>query len=183
VARIGALGRDETPPAGWEARVRAALERRRIHEWWSPARLALAAAAAIALTFAAVFLAPRFEPPPPSLIVKTQAGQGPLRRGAQAHPDDLLKLSARTGGARHAELRVYLNDAEVVLRCSTEPPCARDGDRLSAAMTLRAMGLYQPILFVADESLTLPESELDADIRAAVNAGARLVMGNEIEVR
>jgi hypothetical protein len=115
--------------------------------------------------------------------VETQTGLGPTRRGAQAHPDDLLKLSARTGGARHAELRVYLNDAEVVLRCSTEPPCVRGDDRLGATMKLRAMGLYQPILLISEKSLPRPESGLDADIRVAVNAGARLVMGTEIEVR
>ncbi|MBN2370248.1 MAG: hypothetical protein JXO72_07160 [Vicinamibacteria bacterium] len=181
-ARIGALGRDEAPPAGWEARVRAALERRKAREWWPQPRFVLAAAA-VALVSAAIFFAPRLEPPPPSLAVETQAGHGQTRRGAEVHPDDFLTLTARTGGARHAELRVYLNDAEVVLRCSTEPPCARDGDRLEATLRLHAMGLYQPVLLLSDAAPPIPESGLDADLHDAVNAGARLVMGDEVDVR
>jgi hypothetical protein len=183
-ARIKALGRDDAPSIGWEERVRAALHCRRTLAWWSPPRLALAAAAAVALVAVATYLAPRFEAPSsPSLVVETQIGRGPLRRGAQVHPDDILRLSARTGGARLAELRVYLNDGEVVLRCTTEPPCVKNGDRLSATLRLSMAGLYQPVLLLSDGSLPQPEADLDKDVRDAVKAGAKLVMGTEVEVR
>jgi hypothetical protein len=182
---IAAAGQEIEPPPGWQAGVWAAIEerrsaRRRPRFGWL---LLPAAAAAIVLAFV---LLRRPEPPPAqlALAVEVEAGPGAVRRGAEAHPGDRLRLRASTAGASHAELRVYRNDRALVLRCSTEPPCRRRGDVLEAAFPLPAAGSYQPLLVTSGRPLPgTGAGGLDADVAAALGAGARTTLGNEIEVR
>lgn len=181
---IAAAGEEHAPPAGWQARVWAAVEerQRRSRRWRWPWLLVPVGVAAAAL----LVVVGRAPPPPaaPALEVGVEHGAGPARRGTEAHPGDRLVLRAVTGDARHAELRVYRNDADLVLRCSGEPPCVREESRIRAVLTLRSLGAYQSVLLVADRPLPPPSAAgLDPDVAAALEAGARVELGDEVHVR
>jgi hypothetical protein len=184
-ADIATLGAEDEPPVGWQARVWERIDRRRErrrswwqgwHGWIVPVGVGLAA------SLAALFLIRPPGPQPPSLRVEVQAG-ATVRRGGEAQPGSLLRLTAATGGSRHAELRVYRNDTELVLRCSTDRPCARQGDELRATVVLDAVGRYQPLLMRADKPLPSPVSDLEKDTSTALAAGADVKLGSEIVVR
>jgi hypothetical protein len=187
-AELADLGAEDEPPVGWQTRVwerldhgRERRERRRPRwlgrrGWMVPVGVGLAA------SLAALFLIRPPGPLPPSLRVEVQAG-ATVRRGGEAQPGDLLRLTAATGGARHAELRVYRNDTELVLRCSTDRPCARRGEELRATVLLDAVGRYQPLLMRAESPLPPPVSDLEKDTSAALATGADVKLGSEIVVR
>ncbi len=180
---IAAAGSHREPPAHWQARVWAAIEegrRRRRRSWW-PWLLVPVAAALISVV---VFLP---QSPPGlearALEVEVQRGGAVVLRGEGAQPGDRLLLRAHTGALPNAELRVYRQDTELVLRCSTEPPCVRQGDELRASLVLDSVGAYQPLLLLSSQPLPEPISGLDRDAGAALAAGARVHLGDELEVR
>ena len=193
-AELAGLGAEDEPPVGWEARVweqldnprerRERRERRRPRwpgwrgwrPWIVPVGVGLAA------SLAALLLIRPPGPLPPSLRAEVEAG-ATVRRGGEAQPGDLLRLTAATGGARHAELRVYRNDTELVLRCSTGRPCTRRGEELSAAVLLDTVGRYQPLLMRAESPLPPPVSDFEKDTSAALAAGADVKLSAEIVVR
>jgi hypothetical protein len=178
---IAGIGADEEPPAGWETRVWARIgERKRRPRWiWF---LAPVGAAALAATL--FFAVPR-TPSSPSLVQEVVAG-GPIRRAAGARPGDRLDLRAGTAGSPHAELRLYRNGRDLVLRCPSDagdPSCRRDGDALLASLTLPSVGDYQAMLVLDDEPLPPPRKGLDADAGAVFAQGGQVVVGEEIAVR
>jgi hypothetical protein len=182
---IAALGAEDEPPVGWQARVWERLDQRRERRrlrWPGWRGWIVPAAVGVAASLATLFLIRPPEPRPPSLRVEVQAGTT-VRRGGEAQPGDLLRLTAATGGARHAELRVYRNDTELVLRCSTDRPCSRRGDEVRAAVLLDAVGRYQTLLMRAEKPLPSPVSDLEKDTSAALAAGADVRLGTEIVVR
>lgn len=179
--RLAAAGAEDQPPAGWQAGVWERIEqrrgRRRWRPWWGLVPAALAA------SLAAVLLVRTPEPTPAFLKAEVEAGPS-LQRGEEAKPGDSLRLTASTGGARHAELRVYRNDAELILSCSTESPCSRKGEDLQATVVLDGIGRYQPLLLFSKSPLPKASTQgLDADTEAALAAGAEIELGKEIVVR
>ena len=176
---ISSLGAEDEPPVGWQARVweRIAQRRRRRRGWWTWWVVPAVAAAA-----ALLILIRTPEREPAGLWVKVEAG-ATVRRGAEAQPGDRLDLRATTGGAPHAELRVYRNDAELVLRCSSEPPCTRREDELRASVVLDGIGRYQSLLFLSKNSLPATASDLETDTSATFAAGADVELGPEVVVR
>lgn len=178
---LSSLGQKDEPPADWQARVWAEIDRRKERRRrWSPWWIAPALAA-----MAALFLIWIPGQKPAGLRVEIEAGTT-VRRGAEAKPGDLLKLAATTGGARYSELRVYRNETELVLRCSNEPPCSRRRGELSASVLLDGIGRYQPLLIFSAEPLPAPldtTSGLDADTEAALHAGAEVELGPRVVVR
>jgi hypothetical protein len=182
---IAAAGDGIEPPPGWRAELWAAIEqrkatRRRLRGWW----FLVPAAAAAAVLIAVLLLRPS---PPPSvrlaLAVAVETGRGAVRRGAEAHPGDRLRLRATTGNVAYAEFRIYRNNRALVLRCSTEPPCVRRQGTLEAAFPLPAIGSYQSLLVTSDRSLPAAGAGLDADVAVVLDAGARATLGAEVEVR
>jgi hypothetical protein len=165
------LGEEDEPAADWQARVWERIEQRKRRRWspWWIAPVAVAAAAAMAALFLIWIPGQR----PASLQIAIEAG-ATVRRGAEAHPGDLLRLAATTGGARHSELRVYRNDTELILSCSTESPCS---------VVLDGVGRYQPLLLLSESPLPSPTSDLEIDTGAALDAGAEIEMGPEVVVR
>ncbi|MFP5287872.1 MAG: hypothetical protein ACLGI9_19195, partial [Thermoanaerobaculia bacterium] len=151
--------------------------RRRWSPWWI-APVGIAAMAAMA----ALFLIWIPGQKPAGLRIEIEAGTT-VRRGAEAQPGDLLRLAAATGGARHSELRVYRNDTELILRCSSEPPCSRRRGELSASVVLDGAGRYQPLLIFSEEPLPDTAADLDADTDAALQAGAEVELGPRVVVR
>lgn len=171
------------PPTGWQAGVWSAIEkrqaaRRRWRGWWLLVPAAAAVLLAILLLRTPVRTVTQL-----ALAVEVESGAGPVRRGGEAHPGDRLQLRATIGEASNAELRVYRNDRSLVLRCSTEPPCRRGDDMLEADLVLPAIGSYQSLLVTSDRSLPKAGAGLDADVDAALAAGAQTILGEEIEVR
>jgi hypothetical protein len=182
-AGLAGLGEEDEPPAGWQARVWERIEQRRERRrswrsWW----LWWVVPAGVAASLAAFLLLRSPGPRPASLRAEVRAGATVLR-GAEVKPGDLLRLTAATGGARHAELRVYRNDSELVLRCSAERPCSRRGEELRATLLLDAIGRYQPLLLLSRKSLPTTASGLETDTRAALAAGADVELGPEVIVR
>ena len=170
---LSSLGREDEPPADWQARVWERIERRKERRrrwapWWSvPVGIATMAA------LAALFLIWIPGRTPAGLRIEIDAGTT-VRRGTEAHPGDLLRLSATTGGARHSEMRVYRNDTELILRCSTDSPCS---------VVLDGVGRYQPLLLHSESPLPAPTSDLETDTGAALDAGAEIEMAPEVVVR
>lgn len=180
---IAAAGEQYEPPAYWQSRVWAAVEARRerpLRPWrwlWVPAGLA----AALLVVFV---IGRRPEGPMlAALQVEIGAGPGAVRRGDETHPGDRLILRATPGSATYSELRVYRHDTELVLRCSSELPCARQGDELRATLVLDALGSYQSLLLLSEKPLPEPSSDLDRDADAALAAGAEIRFGREIRVQ
>jgi hypothetical protein len=186
--RIAGSGVDHRPPPGWQERVWEAIEtrsveapaRRRPTRAWRLVPSTLLSAAAVA---AVVIALVGRRPTPPSLQVSLEAPRDTVRRGLDVPPGTRLSLDATGGGARHMELRVYLNETVLVLRCSLDAPCRREGDRLAASVVLVAVGSYQPVLLVSDRPLPPPSSTLDGDAAQALAAGARVELGQSTQVR
>jgi hypothetical protein len=179
--RLATVGEGDQPPVGWQAGVWKQIEqrwgRRRWRPWWGLVPAALAA------SLAAVLLVRMPEPAPVFLAAEIEAGPS-VQRGDEAKPGDSLRLTASTGGAPHAELRVYRNDAELILSCSTESPCSRKGADLQATVVLDGIGRYQPLLLFSKSPLPKASTQgLDADTEAALAAGAEIELGKEIVVR
>lgn len=179
---LASAGARYRPPAGWQSRVRAAVAARRVRRPRWRLRLIVPAGVTAALLLL-VLLVSNQEPIPVGLHAEVKLGSGPVRRGREPHPGDVLRLRGTTGGSPHAELRVYLNDADLVLRCSTAPPCRRREDSLEASIVLSSIGSYQPVLLVSDRPLPEPVANLDDDAAAAIAAGALIEMGRQIDVR
>lgn len=165
------------------ARVWKEIERRQKRKWkpWWIAPVGITAMAAMA-AMAALFLLWVPGRGPAGLRIEIEPGTS-VRRGVDAHPGDTLRLAASTGGARHAELRVYRNDAELVLRCSDEPPCSRRRGGIEASVLLDGIGRYQPLLLHSEAPLPTSASDLETDTGAALAAGAEVEMGEEVVVR
>ncbi|HEX5716689.1 MAG TPA: hypothetical protein VF179_11070, partial [Thermoanaerobaculia bacterium] len=96
---LSSLGKEDQPPADWQARVWAQIERRKERRrrwapWWS-VPVGITAMAALAVLFLIWIPGQR----PASLLIEIEAGTT-VRRGTQAQPGDLLRLAGTTGGAR-----------------------------------------------------------------------------------
>lgn len=178
---LATVGEEDQPPVNWQAGVWERIEERRgRRRWWASWGLV---PAALAASLAAFLLLRTPEPVPVFLQAEIEAGPT-VQRGEDAQPGDALRLTASTGGAPHAELRVYRNDAELVLRCSTESPCSRKGEDLRASVVLDGIGRYQPLLLLSKSPLPEASSHgLDADTEAALAAGAEIELGKEVVVR
>ncbi|MCP4654663.1 MAG: hypothetical protein GY856_04495 [bacterium] len=182
-AGLASTGAEYQPRPDWQARTWAAIARgrERRRRW-----LRTLVPAAIGACVLALLLIPQLPRAPiaPALEVEVlPPASGPARRGTEAGLGDRLLLGARTGGASHAELRVYLNDSELVLRCSSEPPCIREDETLRAALELSSLGTYQSLLLVSDNPLPAPAEDLDGDAGRALAAGARVELGEAVLVR
>jgi hypothetical protein len=180
-SNLSALGRELEPPERWQADVwRAIATRKRPRPWW-PWMVGAGLAAGLA---GMLLLRPsQQELAVASLRVTVEPSAGTVQRGDEAMPGDGLRLEASTAGAAFAELRVYRNDRELLLRCSGEPVCALDAGRLIASLPLDAVGSYQPLLLVSQHPLPPPASDLDRDTAAALVAGAELALGRKVVVR
>lgn len=181
---IAILGEEYQLPSGWQDRVWGTLERQREqrHWWRLPAALV---PVGLAATFC-MFLLTRALVQAPALVTlsaEVQAGNAVTRRGREAKPGDRLVVRATTGGARYVELRLYRNDAELIVRCSDLPPCVLQGDTLRASLALEAAGVYKVLLLTSEHPLPHATSDLDGDTNAALATGVEIELGPEIIVR
>lgn len=181
---IVTVGADPQPPPRWQARVWAEIAKRKTRRRAFVPWLRWLAPAALAAVLAGVLVLPSLlRDEPARLVVEVVADDEITRRGREAQPGDRLVLNAKTGGALHGELRVYLNDRDLVLRCFEDPPCRRRDEAVTATLVLSSVGVYQSVFLVSEEPLPPPSSSLDSDVDDALRAGARYELGEEVEVR
>lgn len=170
VQGLATLGQAYAGRADWQARVWAGVARRQARRprrlWWFALPLA---AAAIAL----LVLRPWSGPAGPTLAYAiVPGGSGAAMRGDHAKPGDTLEVRIHTGGAAHAELRVYRDDRALLVRCTDQPPCSRRGDELTASVVLEERGRYQIALVHGAQPIPAPAPALDEDLAQARAAGA-----------
>jgi hypothetical protein len=96
-----------------------------------------------------------------------------------AHLGDSLLLNA-TVYEPNAELRLYRDDRELIFRCP--PGCERLGNQLTGRLALSKPGRYQPYLVLSTQALPAPGSTLEADTKALLKDGARIIMGQPVQV-
>lgn len=193
-AGLSALDRESTGRSDWQARIWAGVTRRQSRRrwqklWWAAAPLAVAAAALLVVGHLGV--ASSDAPAPrgaggdvlPSLaytIHPTSQNTGPMR-GDHAKPGDTLAIEIDTGSAAYAELRVYRDDSDLIVRCDDEPPCNRRGRVITASVVLDARGHYQIAFLHGERPLPAPAPALDRDL-AEARAGGATVDLREIDV-
>jgi hypothetical protein len=168
---------DRPLPDDWKRR---ALERLRRERAARRRRTALTGSLAAAVTVAVILLATRRDgdrPPPGQLVVSIVKGGGTWRGHGRAHPGDLMHISFAPGPSSHFALRVYRDASNLLVSCAEEPTATcrhRDG-AIEVTWRLADPGEYDVILLVSPSPLPPLAGELDADVRAARKAGARVV--------
>ena len=91
--------------------------------------------------------------------------------------------TAPPSSTTHAELRIYRDDAGLLLRCSTEPPCQRRDGRLGARFTIPAIGRYRVLLLQAPVPLPAPGSDgYDRDVAAVTRVQSSVHVEQSFEV-
>lgn len=180
---IGHSGAGLLPPEDWRQQVWARIESRSGANSLSRKHLLALAAVFTGAVLALLLLRPVFDDPGPLTLEAGIERQTTAVRGLDARPGDRLTLRAELGGRRHAELRVYREEEELILRCSTGPPCSRRGDLLEATVTLPAVGRYQTLLVASDAPLPEASGGFDPDAGAVLRAGGEVVAAEEIDVR
>ncbi len=195
---LAELGKAEEPAADWQQQVRRRIRDRRLDApqvspltssrgWWPVASLAAAAGLAMAI------FSPRWsEPPELSLATRVEHSTVAFR-GQTARPGDVLVLDAEGDPDQHLELRLYLNDRQLVARClpaetgvseeTSSSDCVSIEGRLSLRAATEGIGRYQPVVLQSPNRLPAPAGDLDADCGAVLEAGGRVELGEEIIVR
>lgn len=182
-ADLSALGSEDEPPADWQAqtwnRIDARQKRSSLRprvSWLAPLVAAAAVTFLILRTPTPLKVPDRFE-------VFVESGSG-VSRSLDAKPGDRLVLRGPTHDAVYAELRVYRDDRELILHCSTEPPCQREAGVLAATIELPTVGRYQAVLLLSESPLPEPTGDgLSSDAASVLILGAGFELGGEIDVR
>jgi hypothetical protein len=178
--KLAGIEPEGSPAPDWEAKVWAGIRRNeasRRRARWVPALGLSAAAAAVAL------VAWPGRGNQPRLDVAVEAHGGEAVRGASTRPGDLLRVRGTTGGAKHADLRIY-RDGALVFRCTETTPCVTRDQAISAQLPLTSLGRYETVLLIAEQPFGPSEVEtaMSADLEAALAGGAKLVTSESIDV-
>jgi hypothetical protein len=170
-ARLGGLGHAHAGRSDWRAQVWSGVSSRPARR---PARAPWWLALPMAAVAAGAFLLSRAAPAGPALALALHESvqDGTSMRGRHAQPGDTLEIRVLTGGAAQAELRVYRDDHELIVRCADEPPCTRHGDAITASLVLGERGKYQIAFLHGEQALPAPTHELDHDLAMAQTMGA-----------
>jgi hypothetical protein len=118
----------------------------------------------------------------PVLALAFEAGPERLRSGGPAVGATVV-VDGTAVQHEHAELRIYRDDAGLLLRCSTEPPCQRRDGRLGARFTIPAIGRYRVLLLQASVPLPAPGSDgYDRDVAAVTRVQSSVHVEQSFEV-
>jgi hypothetical protein len=168
------------PPPGWQRAVWAQIAAKRQSSWraswqkWA-AGILVPVAAAVMLAIVVKAARPRSDAVAPMLnadavmlaFVFEPDANRPRTRGDVAVGDTVIFQATATAPLPPAtELRVYRDDAGVVLRCSDQPPCQRQGKNLRVRMPITAIGRYRAMIVVSAIALPAPTGFLDDDLAA-----------------
>jgi hypothetical protein len=97
-------------------------------------------------------------------------------------PGQLLAVDVRGLHARAVQLRVYRDDQELVAACSTEPPCRRAGEQLTASVPATRVGRYRVVVYTSDRPLPAPAGSYDQDHATALAQGATAHQAQVVEI-
>ena len=118
----------------------------------------------------------------PVLALAFEAGPERLRSGGPAVGATVV-VDGTAVQHDHAELRIYRDDAGLLLRCSTEPPCQRRDGRLGARFTIPAIGRYRVLLLQAPVPLPAPGRDgYDRDVAAVTGVQSSVHVEQSFEV-
>ena len=169
---------DLVSDSNWEqgiwAKIAARAERRAARR--RLIRLVIPVAAAAAAIITLFVMRPDSRPPLPAapglvLASRTERPPGPIVRSGGASVGDFWVLEAGGLGSQAAELRIYQLDSGLVLRCTTTPPCQREGDLLRVRWRLPALGTYRAVILSGPDPLPAPTGSMDDDIATLRRAG------------
>ena len=196
----GHLGHMTTPPPppGWQRAVWAQIAakkqdglRARWHKLLPILAIPVAAAALTAIIVAAV--RPHANPVASQIIAPESmllafafepSADRPRTRGEVAVGDTFVfHATALQPLPANSELRVYRDDAGIVLRCSSQAPCELRGSNLRARFVIPAIGRYRAMIVASAKGLPAPTGFLDDDLAAlAQTAGATWRWGDTIDI-
>jgi len=176
-AALAQLGAEHEPPAGWEARVLAAVRTEPARRpWW---RIAVPALTLATAAGSAVFV---FWPRPFALDVVAESparvrGEppGPLRMRGEGVEEravrDIVHVAV-SGGAGRRAVRVYRNETELVMSCPADPACRVTRDGITVDVTLDKVGDYVIVAIASADALPVMPGTYDRDTAAAIKANA-----------
>jgi hypothetical protein len=197
----GHLGHMTTPPPppGWQRAVWAQIAAKKqggLRAGWQKLlpvlAIPVAAAALTAIIVAAV--RPHANPvasqiiPPESMLLASAfepSADRPRTRGGEVAVGDtvVFHATALVPLPANSELRVYRDDAGIVLRCGNQPPCELRGSNLSARFVIPAIGRYRAMIVASASALPAPTGFLDDDLAALAQiAGATWRWGDTIDI-
>jgi hypothetical protein len=168
-AALARLGAEHEPPAGWEAKVLAQIERgswwRRLLRWKIAMPIAVAATAAVVIV---ALLIPRERALTLALdYAKTDKILRSAARGA--HVGGAMRAVA-TGGDGHRAVWVYHED-RLVVGCPGRSGCIATEDETVAELELKA-GNYTVVALTSRSPISPPGGAYDRDVAGAEQAGA-----------
>jgi hypothetical protein len=167
----------------WEQSVWARIDQgrgqRRRRRLWLGLPVVLAAAGVLLLVRSPA--RPPGEGGVPVLALAFEAGPERMRSNGAAVGATVVLDGAALQMA-HAELRIYRDDAGLLLRCTTEPPCQRRDGRLAARFTIPAIGRYRVLLLQAPVPLPPPAGGYDQDLAAVTAAQSTVHVEQSFEV-
>lgn len=173
-AALRALGAEERAPAGWQARVLAAVEERTPwwRRWWTGQKAAFtgALAAAAVLVIVVIWRPWRGGAADPELAVLVDP-QGGVTRGGTARVGDVLRASARHGPG-HRAIWIYRDRDQLLAACPGGPGCSDAGGALAAAYTIDVVGTYTVVALWSAQPIAAPSGTRDEALAAAERAGA-----------
>ncbi len=179
---LAALEATAVPPDDWQSQVlsQVASARPVKSSGWQWAGAMAASVAAIAALWSLM--------PGPSELnlgligIELHAGDTTYR-GEQAALGDSMRITGEVGSSRYVQLRVYRDDAPGRTLCGDPAPCARERGRVSADVTLDALGEYHGVLLYAEAPLPSAQYDLDHDVLLARDAGVEVSVSAPVQVR
>jgi hypothetical protein len=164
------VARDQ-PPAGWEARVLAAIapptvpvrQRRGWRRWLAAPAVAVAAAAGALLAVGGRGA--------PALAVAVDVEPGPVAMRGGASIGDVVRVTGG-GGGRHRALWIYRDGRHVELACPGVAGCQIGDGRIAATFSPRVAARFDIVFLASDGPIPAPTGSLDASVAAALRAGA-----------
>jgi len=167
-AALARLGAEHEPPAGWEARVLAAVStpapRPKPQLWWL-----LFAAPAVAAVVIALVIIPGPPKPGPLQLALAVDKSATVVRGGEYHVGDVVHATATEGGP-HRAVWVYHDDA-LMLACPGAPQCRSTKDGLTAEVTLKLLGEYKVVAVASGSSIPAPAGTFDLDVAGLHDLG------------
>lgn len=173
-AALARLGAEHEPPAGWQARVMAAVAPRR--PWWRIAVPVLSLATAAALAILVWWRRPA-PPMPLALVVHAETGakvRGPMRSDSTEEErlvGDVVHIRT-SGGPGQRALRIYRNERDLVVRCPGGPGCRVSDDGIAVDFKLDRAGEYVILVVASHGAMPVLPGTYDADTAAAIRDSA-----------
>lgn len=173
------------PRDGWEAGVWARIDRAEDGGTWSKRRIV--ASLAFAASIAAAILSARSISWPqrgqPGLEIILHERPASLLRSADPQVGESWLFRATGAASARADLRIYFNSREMLMRCAEDRPCKVSGDDLELVLRLEAAGSYRAVLFSGSQLPVAVTGMFETDVARGLKDGAEVLIGTPMEAR